>query len=135
MAGKRNDSIRREENIYISFLEILWKERSKNEKQILTDAVGALVGDTLGAFVGVFVGAFVGEVVGACSKMGRGPTDVCVCEKVIRRQEKKFNILVGRQMIISPLSLGFLTARPVSQWALTLAWAKAPETVPSSDSM
>ena len=90
MAGKRNDSIRREANTYISFLEILWKKRSKNEKQILTDAVGALVGDTLGAFVGVFVGAFVGEVVGACSKMGtgRGATDVCVCEKVIRRQEK-----------------------------------------------
>lgn len=71
MAGKWNDSIRREETIYISFFGFLGeKKRNKKNKHILTDAVGALVGDTLGAFVGVFVGAFVGDVVGACSKMG-----------------------------------------------------------------
>ena len=39
------------------------------------------MGDTLGAFVGVFVGAFVGDVVGACSTIGRGPIDECVCER------------------------------------------------------
>ena len=78
LAGKRNDSIRREENIYISFFELLGRKEATNDKPILTDAVGALVGDTLGAFVGVFVGAFVGDVVGACSKIGRGPIDECV---------------------------------------------------------